>query len=358
MKFKRFMALAMAGVMAMGMTVYAAEPIDAVAFTKTVTIAEGITSTEPGAKFTLAQANSFAIEGEESSYTTPEDFTFDPQTYDITDLSSAKKVSDETTVSTDIETAINTFGKPGVYHFTLTETTTPKAQDDLFGWTVVDETVYYIRVYASNGQSGLEYLYGVWEGTANGPDTKVEELAFENEYTKKAGPEDGASFTLNKSVENTEYVPADQTYTFTVTITLPTTADGAAEATISGGETGSDTTITADGDYTVILKDGGSAEFNDLPAGTTVKVVEDTSALINFDTASYEGSDFNGTLSATGDTIDNILIGDTTNEVTCTNTYTSITPTGLAISVAPFVAMFAAVAVAIALYVAAKRRVR
>ena len=40
------------------------------------------------------------------------------------------------------------------------------------------------------------------------------------------------------------------------------------------------------------------------------------------------------------------------------NTFTNITPTGLAISVAPFVAMFAAVGAAIALYVAAKRRVR
>ena len=53
-----------------------------------------------------------------------------------------------------------------------------------------------------------------------------------------------------------------------------------------------------------------------------------------------------------------VLIGEGENSITFTNTYTSITPTGLALNIAPFVAMFAAVGAAIALYVAAKRRVR
>ena len=54
----------------------------------------------------------------------------------------------------------------------------------------------------------------------------------------------------------------------------------------------------------------------------------------------------------------NVVLGEGNNIIAYTNTYKTITPTGLAISVAPFVAMFAAVGAAIALYVAAKRRVR
>ena len=44
--------------------------------------------------------------------------------------------------------------------------------------------------------------------------------------------------------------------------------------------------------------------------------------------------------------------------VTVVNTFNDITVTGLALNIAPFIAMFAAVGAAIALYIAAKRRVR
>ena len=74
----------------------------------------------------------------------------------------------------------------------------------------------------------------------------------------------------------------------------------------------------------------------------------------------YKGTSYKvGSDEGNGFITDTLKTQKDVTEVVFTNKFADdITPTGLAISVAPFVAMFAAVGAAIALYVAAKRRVR
>ncbi len=83
--------------------------------------------------------------------------------------------------------------------------------------------------------------------------------------------------TISKEVEHdfgTEYqIPADKSFTITVTLS----GVGTANATFQAKQTNSDiTTITtdADGKFTVTLKDNEQLQVLDLPAGTQVSVVE------------------------------------------------------------------------------------
>lgn len=243
----------------------------------------------------------------------------------------------------------------GEYTFILSEDDLP-AKVDGYGWTAgakdgTEQGPYYLHMYLDKDKNAT------WSFTTENEQTETKaEPNFTNQFTKKGGSEAGvASLVISKTVANGAYADPATEYEFTVSFEVPDTVPAMPEDgyayTIEGGTGGA---ITANGG-TIKLKDGQSASFANIPAGVTVAITEAKAP--NVETVSCKYVSNGGTAQEGAESV-SFLIGEKTNTAEYTNTYTSITPTGLAISVAPFVAMFAAVGAAIALYVAAKRRVR
>lgn len=389
MKFKRLMALAMAGVMTLGMagTAMAANTAGndkvitgGLEFTKNATADSSVISIESDLKFTLADTAAFAIkdtEGKEVTYDKAGTLDFGTSGTITVAGSELTGGSGSFTVDKDIDTAfktaISSVDKPGVYYATLTESTTAAAEsDNYFGWTKVSDKTYYIAAFATKKDDSYDVKYVAYEAGTSGADLtkKVTELAFENTYNKKSGSDDEEnptpSLKLTKAVANGDYVPADQAYSFKVTITLPdVSADSEgtkhckATVTVTGNGSAAQSEITGDvTDFAVTLQKDAAVSFENLPVGTKVTIKEDVSGLtsMNFKEAAFSG-DATGSGSIGEVASNEITLDEDGQDVLCTNTFTNITPTGLAISVAPFIAMFAAVGAAIALYVAARRRV-
>lgn len=330
MKFKRFMALALAGVMTLGMasSVVAADGVqEKVTIKKTVTMADGITTLDTDtATFLVHQiANKDGIAAPAS----------------VSDLTPSITGINATNKGGEKEIDFSSVTIPGEYTFELTETAPADKGNAEYGWTK-DRSKYYIQVLVKNNNSKEFYI------TKDGETTKKNSADFTNTYTKKA-----PDLTVTKKVSG-EYADLNQAFEFTVKFTGSTTAtvpDSGFPYKIGNG---AEQNLTSGGK--IYLKNGETATFTNIPAGIKVEVNE--TKVENYEKPELVIQDANGTRSVENYSTGNILLGDVANKIEFTNNYKPITPTGLAISVAPFVAMFAAVGAAIALYVAAKRRVR
>lgn len=359
MKFKRLMALAMAGVMtfAMAGTAFAEGTPE---ITKTVNVAEGITLDQE-ISFTLEQVSNadgiLAPNEEEMDLSGSATISFGAE--DMENWANGKVVKSGAITLAPAPTV------PGEYTYKITEDTDGLTTDeDGFGWTEVNKgnKEFYLHVYvpSTGDPTYVVTNTNTKEELFNEDGTAIAEVKvpaeFENTFTK------ATTLTLSKAVINDDYVAADTLYTFNVEFSLPTTATvDTFNPEISGLKTGESAVADSDSKlkYTVKLKKDGSIDFTKLPAGTKVTVTEDTTDNINISSTSIVINSNGGEADEiTGVTAENVLIGENTNSIAYTNTYTKITPTGLAINIAPFMAMFVAVAAAIVLYVAGKRRTR
>ena len=358
MKFKRFMALAMAGVMTLGMAMTAfAEPEETQAETQqpygSVKISKSVVN-NTGADTTVNENKTFTF-----TFTAKNNEpTLDPVTVTF---EKDKSFADAVEAAIDVESKISALGE---YHYTIKET--PEGVDVPNALWTTDSTEQELVVYVTNtgktGDSGIEKKY---EYAIYGPDeesgkvVKKDTAAFKNIYRPISGGENG-SLTLKKEVEGQQWSDTN-TYKFNVTFT-----DGdytkIKDFTIKGGtDKKSLETIEVTGGtaFVVSLGKDETYYFEGIPQGTKFEIVEDTTGYGQYfkeDKTEISGDatkDEQNKLKCTG------TLGKDTSEVQYKNFFESgITPTGLALNVAPFIAMFAAVGAAIALYVAAKRRVR
>lgn len=254
--------------------------------------------------------------------------------------------------------------KPGEYVFTIAEdvpTTLPE------GWSTYNEgnKEYTLRVYKTNDATKkIEYTL------KNGTDDKVNLAEFTNVYDPDI-PNDqttNAALTITKAVTGNEEYALITDYTFNASFdyTGLLTKGGKYQIGKVGAtaavDTDSWTDIGENGQITgITLKKGQSVFFKEIPQGVKYTITE-TSTQTELGTYFVGCDTSDGQAKTDGKTAAVIKYDDKPQtesiKVTFTNKFQGITPTGLAISVAPFVAMFAAVGAAIALYVAAKRRVR
>ena len=358
MKFKRLMALAMAGVMTLGMAGTALAEDATTTFKKKVDIAAGLTSDSVG--FTIAQLDKDPING----VTKAADVAASIE--DLTGFTSADSDGKTATIK-----FAGGFAAPGVYAYTMKEKPQQVGENE-FGWSKTDDTEYLIRVLVKAGENGNEDpVYLVYKPDENGTYgtdkkySKVDDLTIENAWTAKAGKDEESSFELTKKVEGTgaDY-SADTKYQFKVTVTVPTSAtkttytvDGDAKDDKGAAVKN----ITSGSELVLYLENGKTAQFKDLPVGTTVAVTEVKEGVMAANTKTTIAYTENGDeKDVTGDNVTecSLTLGEGKNNAIYTNKYEDITETGLVMNLAPFVAMFAAVAGAIALYIAAKRRVR
>ena len=345
MKFKRFRALAMAGVMTLAMagTALAA---DEPKIEKTIQSNEGVTIPDTELVFSATLQSESPIDKVKPPV---ESVTIDNVTF---------KASESGKLTTESFGFAEKCTVPGEYVFLVKE-----ENGEAEGWTF-DTTQYYVQVLVKNDET-IDYKAIKVEDLGKEDAEKQTAFTFNNIYTPNIPETDNAAITVTKAVSGNEEYSLKTTYDFTVNITYT-------NLTPSGGSYQIGETVDPEGNWTDItvaegeteatisgtLSKGQSIFFKEIPQGVTVKMDENETkeSLGTY----FTGCDVTGGQGTDGTKEATITHQKATETITTTftNKFEAITPTGLAISVAPFVAMFAAVAGAIALYVAAKRRVR
>ena len=254
------------------------------------------------------------------------------------------------TKTSDIK--VGAYPHAGIYAWTITETTGSEAGMQYN----TDAKTYTLIANVVNGDNGLTAAYSVVDGTLTtvpskqGDATKVDTATFTNKYTESANGE-GTDLTITKTVAGNQ---GDKTkdFSFTVTFTPPevlppnTTAEQYLAAITVNGETDK---VSSNGVATFTLKDGQTATFGNIIAGTKY-AVEETAV------AGYTPS---WSATANGVTVTDksgILIGEKANSGTMTNKHEDVTPTGVIMNNAPFVVTLAVAAAGVVAYGSAKRK--
>ena len=238
----------------------------------------------------------------------------------------------------------------GEYTFEVKETA-PAATTGTYGWTVVDQTTYYVHVYvAQNGDHSYIVTKGTNTITDNKLDNKVDSINFTNTFTKEAG-----AFTVTKKVENDQYADANTKYEFKATFTESATSGEAADF-VKKIQVAGATDVQVNGSaITFKLKKDETATFTNVPAGVKVDVVEAQATNVKSTkidiTSNGETKPQKGGLDS-----GEVLLGENANSIVYTNTYQDVTLTGVVTKIVPFVAMIAIAAGAAALYMVSRRR--
>lgn len=272
----------------------------------------------------------------------------------------------------DIKTL--TFAHAGVYKYTVTETGTVAG-------VTMSQASYTLSVYVKNSANGgveidqvvVEQNKDDQNGQGSGkvdpnpnpvdpnkpdkPDQPGEDInggsgfAFVN--TISAGD---TTLAIAKQVTG-DYADKDKDFTFRLTITVPTTAP--AQASYTGTVDTQQYTFVSGTPTEFTLHNGQTLNFAALPVGTEFTYTEtgvsgytaSASTVLGSAQAvaqtGTEGADF---------TLNAASLAKDGNTSTLTNAYKTVTPTGIAMSVLPFVLMIAVPVLAAAGYLAVKRR--
>lgn len=367
MKASKTRAILMSGILAACMLLgagssWAEEKKQEPTIEKTVNVAKGVTVPNE-VKFSFSQVrNADGVlapnEAQAGQFT-----DLEIPVLSFTDTTWTNKTSEQGAFSNSVTTALaEKTDAVGEYTFQVQESAPTQPDEDTeYGWVVVDSGEYYIHVYVDKDKV---HKYSVTsENVADGTGKKkLDKLSFTNTYTKKA------SLEITKNVTNPEYVDKDTYYEFSITFTRASTTDknvktlpakNEVEFTEDKGEavsTGS--SIDYGKAYQFKLKDGGSATFTDIPAGTTYTLKESTFKNAATNPVTYTVTENGVAKTETTTSPSGALIGENENKVVVTNTYKDVTVTGVLTSIAPFLALIAVAAAAIVVYLVVKKKVR
>ena len=255
------------------------------------------------------------------------------------------------TKTSDIK--VGAYPHAGIYAWTITETTGSEAGMQYN----TDAKTYTLIANVVNGDNGLTATYSVVDGTLTtvpskqGDATKVDTATFTNKYTESANGE-CTDLTITKTVAGNQ---GDKTkdFSFTVTFTAPSVlpAGQTAEQYLAGiTVTGATDAVNNNGTVTFKLKDGQTATFANVLAGTKYSVEETAVAGYQQGWTATE----NGTAGATKQS--GLLAGEGENSGTMTNTHNDVTPTGIVINNMPYIVMAGAAVAGVVAYGAAKRK--
>ena len=369
MKFKRFMALALAGVMTLGMSMSAfaegedkSTPLD-----ETVTVITKDLNYDTAAVTTVNQEFTFKFVQDKKVDGKPENLA----SVAIGDKKATFTNNTQQEIKLALEEINNLKKVPGIYTYSVTEETKDDPTDGFgvfYDTTKENANKYKLYVFVKKGEQGNTATYYLQKAD----ESKSAKIAYKNMYKPKAGEEQddkNISLEISKKVENEEWATQPD-YEFTINF-----ADGDATYTTIG-EDGKETTkkiaeVAADGYEAVKVKADGTSEaagkiksgdkfklakdekiqFKNIPAGIKYTVTETKDPAQKSMTIKLNGADAN-------EVKDQVLKAGSANTAEFTNKYETIDMTGVALNIAPFVAMVAAVAGAVALYIAARRRVR
>lgn len=357
MKTMKIKSIAMAGVLSLsmlaGMPVMAATATNAATsgpkqstsgdnlISKTVEAPEGLTFSK-AFKFTATQREKETVGGTTANTVNA--------TVTIPDITIGNTTEKKTATANIDLSKITT---PGVYTYDIAET---EDQDDgdTLNWKY-DTAKYVMTVYKTNDSQTITILKGNSAPTSGDDDKKQDKASFTNTVTKDT------TFSLKKAVTPNQYVDANQKYSFTVTFGKGTNTKDLTESTITYqiGDS-SDKTRVTDNKATIELTDGQTVTFSGIPVGAQVSTSETTQGLNNLSkveaTATSNGTEFTNSVSMTSPSITNMPLGENENSQVYTNTFNSVTVTGVVTNIAPYITMVVAAGAAIAVYVVLKKR--
>ena len=221
------------------------------------------------------------------------------------------------------------FPEPGVYRYVLTE-----VSGNTDGITY-DNTTYYIDVYVEYADDetddltigGIVMTSGTPATVGDTNATKVTSATFKNNYT---------TYTL----EITKTVTGNQgshTDAFPFKITLSEVPDGTYTVHYGNNQSATITVEDGEGEVTINLKHGESAKVEGLPDGAEWEIVETHgtyTASAKIGSADAGDEDASDTTYSVNGTID-----EADAKVDFTNDRTGVIPTGVLMTIAPFVAL-------------------
>lgn len=310
--WNRLAAVFLAGTMmtAMGTNVFAAGLVEdptAITLTKTINAGDNVKAPNTNFNFSVSTAGEEkSSAGVVTAYAGKAGGLYFAEGKNSIQFTPADALSKTTQLSLDV----SKFEKPGVYHYTVAETS-----GNYDGMTY-DQKNYDVYVHVVNGQQGLEI--SAVESKYN--DTKSD-ISFENTYATN-------KLTLKKSIKGNQAYLAKE-FKFTVTI------DGAdGEQYIA--KNGTSTQILTSGtsvDY--YLGNEETVEIYGLSANDTYTIVEENCSDDGYKTT-ISGADETDGLEATGKV--DIEKGES---VIYTNTKEASTPTGIVTNALPYGVMVA-----------------
>lgn len=323
---------------------------------KIINYADGVTV--PAQDFTFSIEQNTADSVKAVSLTTP--VTISSQEISASTKAGAGKYNQEVLASDAIDIEALK-GTPGLYVYTVKETSENVLDNEQYGWTMntsADE--YTLRIYVDkdgkvtytieNKGTKIEKLVPSAE---EGSDYVTGGFSFTNQYTKKGEKNvenSKGSLTIEKKIEGS-YADKEDQFDYTVTFT-DTSINPAYTVKSADGSTVSFT----GNEFT--LKGGQSATFENIPAGTyyTVSETMKDSNTQKYDAAYVATQNGNAGTSTKATTTGSLLVGEGANSVVYTNTAKDITITGLALQAAPYVALIGLALVMMAAYVVLRRR--
>ncbi|CJF00604.1 phosphate-transport permease PitB [Streptococcus pneumoniae] len=353
-----------------------------VAINKTLNIAEGITTPKATFKFTFTPK--VGTSSNQAPYqvasTTDKSKGYIPErkvAYNETD----QLVSGQLSIKKDTGNIFDgvSYDHAGEYVYTVAETQNTYTPIKDKNEKEIDAIKYDIRTYdmhvivKNKGTNGT-YIYSVYfkENNQQNPGKVKPSLTgevykydlFDNTYTKDAGkvdpndphpnkPEKGKTDKDKKSLTITKIVDGasgDRTkaFNFQIHIELPSTNKTAASPmsniVVKHGETSHELAIVSTStsetvDYSFTLKHNETFTIDNLPAGSKYTVKE-TGVPGYTASASYLENGVQKSKAGvigTEFSVENILVGEKTNNNTVTNKINDVTPTGLLIDNLPFI---------------------
>lgn len=334
-KLGRISAMVAASAMMMslfGMNVSAAESMTSVDVTKTVTTDGNTYAPNTTFNFSVATAGAGEYDGNvvyagvEGGLTAESGATFSPS-------GDAPAASYEAKGSLDVDVSV--FEKPGVYHYTVTEAA------GTYSGITYDNSSYDVYVYVyvdENNEMYVGDVVSVKNGTKTG-------LAFTNDYGKD---NDGThDLKVTKTIQGNQAV-IDKKFDFTVQING--TAGEWYKVVVKENSTAAGTEskiVSGAAAVTYQITNGGSIQIYGLSDDDTYTVVETAANEDGYKTTIDGSATTDG--KATG-----VVTKDGT-VISYVNAKNAVTPTGVIMTVAPYVLIVAAAGVLAVLFLRRRR---
>lgn len=334
---------------------------------KTVNVAKGVTVSND-VKFSFTQVSNADGVLAPNEETAGQFTSLGISELTFTDAAWTNNTSEEGSFKNSVTTALeDKTDAVGEYTFEVKEFA-PTQTTEEYGWVSVDTDSYFVHVYVDKDNA---HTYSVTkENVADKTgDKKLDKLSFTNTYTKRGNQDNKnkASLVISKNVTNPDYVDKNTYYTFEITFTRSSTTGSEVTSLPAAnkvtfdkdkGEAVSTGAINYGAAYKFKLKDGGSVSFSDIPAGTTYTLTESGFKNQGTTPVKYTVTENGIAKEATTKSPEGALIGEKENKVDVSNTYKDVTVTGVLTSIAPFLALIVVAAVAIAVYLVVRKKVR
>lgn len=238
--------------------------------------------------------------------------------------------------STEISIDATKFEHPGVYRYEIKEV---KPADITNGVGYTDE-VKYFDVYIEYDENGS--LVAKYYTCVTADDSKVKDDGiFENTYKKDTEEVDGGlhDLTITKTVEGNQ-ADRKREFNFSITISGEEEEQYYLEIINSNGESEAPLTLVSGTTVGITLAHNDSAVIHGLDSNDTYVITEEDLSSENY-TTSYnvnDGSDIEVVI----DKMAHGEMGDTDKSVNFVNEKNVTTPTGIAMTFAPYVLLVAA----------------